>query len=174
VIGTIPLGGLIAETAMAGTVTVTCEEFAGLVTEVAITETLRSLEGSGGAVYVTEPGLGVEAGDTLPHSVAEQTTLQVTPALAGSFVTVTVNCMLLVASRGSGLCGSTSTTIAGTLTKALKAALELATAVAVIVTCKSLAGGAGAVYVVGTPLRLDDAEVLPHGAVGQETAQLTP
>jgi hypothetical protein len=174
VIGTIPLGGLIAETAMAGTVTVTCEEFAGLVTEVAITETLRSLEGRGGAVYVTEPGLSVEAGDTLPHSVAEQTTLQVTPALAGSFVTVTVNCMLLVASRGSGLCGSTSTTIAGTVTKALAAALELATAVAVIVTCKSLAGGAGAVYVVGTPLRLDDDEVLPHGAVGHETAQLTP
>jgi hypothetical protein len=94
--------------------------------------------------------------------------------LAGSFVTVTVNCKLLVASRGSGLCGSTSTTIAGTVTKALAAASELATAVVVIITCKSLAGGAGAVYVTGTPLMLESAETPPHGAVGHETAQLTP
>jgi hypothetical protein len=50
VIGTIPLGGVIAETAIAGTVTVACEEFAGLVTEVAITETVKSLDGSAGAV----------------------------------------------------------------------------------------------------------------------------
>jgi hypothetical protein len=39
---------------MEGTVTVACDEFAVLVTEVAITETLRSLGGSAGAVYVTD------------------------------------------------------------------------------------------------------------------------
>jgi hypothetical protein len=124
-------------------------------------------------VYFTEPPLSVEAGDTLPHAVAEQATLQVTPAFPGSFVTVTVNCMLLVASTGSGLCGSTSTTIAGTVTRALATASVLATAVAVTVTCKSFAGGAGAVYVTGTPLRLEG-ETSPHGGVGHETAQLTP
>lgn len=48
--GTIPLGGLTAETTMAGTVTVACDEFAVLVTDVAMTDTLRSLEGSAGAV----------------------------------------------------------------------------------------------------------------------------
>jgi hypothetical protein len=98
----------------------------------------------------------------------------VTPALLGSFVTVTVNCIVLVARTGSGFCGSTSTTIAGTVTRALATASELATEVAVTITCKSFAGGAGAVYVTGMPLRLDGAEVLPHGGAGQEIVQVTP
>jgi hypothetical protein len=50
----------------------------------------------------------------------------------------------------------------------------LATEVAVTITCKSFAGGAGAVYVTGMPLRLDGAEVLPHGGAGQEIVQVTP
>ena len=50
VIGTIPLAGLTADTAIAGTVTVVSEEVAGLVIDVAVTDTLKSLEGSGGAV----------------------------------------------------------------------------------------------------------------------------
>jgi len=62
--------------------------------------------------------------------------------------------------------------MAGTVMMALATESELATAVAVTVTCKSLAGGAGAVYVMGTPLRLEVAERVPH--VGQETVQVTP
>lgn len=112
-------------------------------------------------------------GDTVPHDVAEQVTVQVTPAFFGSFVTATVNCWGIVAST-VGFCGSTSTTIAGTVIRALAIASEFATEVAVTVTCKSLAGGSGAVYVIGTPLRLEAAETLPHGDVGQETVQLTP
>jgi hypothetical protein len=62
-----------------------------LVTEVAVTDTVRSAEGKGGAVKVTEPPLALDVGDTVPHAVAEQDTLHVTPALFGSFVTVAVN-----------------------------------------------------------------------------------
>jgi hypothetical protein len=62
-----------------------------LVTEVAVTETDRSARGTAGAVKVTDPPLAVDDGDTVPHEVAEQDTLQVTPALFGSFVTVAVN-----------------------------------------------------------------------------------
>jgi hypothetical protein len=62
-----------------------------LVTEVAITDTVRSAEGGGGAVKVTDPPLALDVGNTVPHEVAEQDTLHVTPALFGSFVTMAVN-----------------------------------------------------------------------------------
>jgi hypothetical protein len=48
--GMIPLGGLTAETTIAGTVRLIVNEFAVLVTDVAVTLTVRSLEDSGGAV----------------------------------------------------------------------------------------------------------------------------
>ena len=115
----------------------------------------------------------VVLGDTVPHELAEQVTVQVTPALFGSLVTVAVNCWVMVAITVA-VWGSTSTTIAGTVNTALATASELPTAVAVTVTCKSLAGGAGAVYVMGTPLRLEDAERLPHGGAAQEIVQVTP
>jgi hypothetical protein len=50
VMGMIPLAGRTAETAIAGTVTVAAKELAVLVTDVAVTVTVRSLEGSAGAV----------------------------------------------------------------------------------------------------------------------------
>jgi len=50
VMGTIPLGGVTVETAIAGTVTVTSKKFAVFVADVAVTATLKSLDGSAGAV----------------------------------------------------------------------------------------------------------------------------
>jgi hypothetical protein len=65
VIGNIPLAGLTAETAIAGTVTVAVPESAVLVTEVAVIETDRSLAGGAGAVQVTDPLFPLEVvGDT--------------------------------------------------------------------------------------------------------------
>ena len=69
-----------------------------LVTEVAVTVTVRSP--NVGAVYVVGVPLVVAAGDMLPHwaltyapARAEvQDTSQLTPAFAGSFATVAVTC----------------------------------------------------------------------------------
>jgi hypothetical protein len=92
-----------------------------------------------------------EVGASVPHNVGEQLTLasgrsrlQVTPAFAASFVTVAVNCCVVVATTVC-TCGSVSTTMAGTVIDALATALELETDVAVAVTCKSPSGAAGAV-----------------------------
>ena len=72
------------------------------------------------------------------------------------------------------LSGSPATVIAGTVTVAHPSARESATDVALMVTCRSLAGGAGAVYVVATPLAVDVGETLPHDPVGQDHVHLTP
>ena len=117
--------------------------------------------------------LALDVGETIPHDVSEHDTLQVTPALFGSFVTVAVNCFVIVAIT-VGLCGSTSTRIAGTVTSALATASAFATEVAVTVICTSLAGGAAAVKIVATPLTVEVGDTPPHGADEQETAQVTP
>jgi hypothetical protein len=88
---------------------------------------------------------------------------------------VTVNvkgCDMVAITRGS-VCGSTSTTIAGTVTNALAVAKLFTTEVAVTVTCRSLTGGAGAVYVEGAPLRVELGEMVPHGGDVHETVPVT-
>ena len=63
----------------------------------------------------------------------------------------------------------------GTLMAAVPDFVLSVTEVAVRVTAKSLAGGlVGAVYVTGRPLRLEEGETVPHGAVEQVTLQVTP
>jgi len=95
--GSVTLPG---ETTMAipGTLTIAAATFP-LVTEVAVTETVKSPKLGG--VYVVGAPLGVAVGDTLPHdglfTYAPETAdmhemLQVTPAFAASCVTVAVNC----------------------------------------------------------------------------------
>jgi hypothetical protein len=64
--------------------------------------------------------------------------------------------------------------MAETVITALATASEFAAEVAVTVTARSLAGGAGAVYVIGTLLRLEEAEMLPHGGAEQDMFQVTP
>lgn len=58
--------------------------------------------------------LGVEAGDTLPHGAAAQDTLQLTPALVASSVTVAVSWVVLPASTWVGF-GVTETVTPGTV-----------------------------------------------------------
>jgi hypothetical protein len=88
----IPLGGEITGTVIAGTVTVAEDDFVVSVADVAVTFTVRSLGGGGGAVYVVATPLAVEVGETVPQGAGEQDTLQVTPPLVRSLLTVAVNC----------------------------------------------------------------------------------
>jgi hypothetical protein len=84
-----------------------------------------------------------------------------------------VNCAVVVANTvAEG--GATVTVIAGTVIVDDATARELATEVAVTVTVTSLGGGAGAVYVIATPLAEEFAEIVPQGAVPQVTVQFTP
>lgn len=73
-----------------------------------------------------------------------------------------------------GSWGSMSTVISGTVITAMPIASELATDVAVTVTCKSADGAGGAVYFVATPLAVDVRDTVPHGVGEHETVQLTP
>ena len=76
----------------------------------------------------------------MPHGAAEHDTVQMTPLLVGSLVTVAVNCAVALASTVAVL-GVTETTIAG-ITMVAKADAEvLVTEVAVMVTVKSAEGG---------------------------------
>jgi len=88
--------------------------------------------------------LAVLVGFTLPHAATEQVTLQVTPLLLGSFVTVAVNWAVAVA-RTVALPGETETVMAGTVIVAEPDLVVSATEVAVRVTVRLLAGGPGAV-----------------------------
>ena len=91
---TVADGGVTA-TITDGTVKVAEEDFVVSVTEVAVTVTARLLAGGApGAAYVILSPLGVEVGDTVPHCVAEQLTVQFTPALAGSKLTDALNCVV--------------------------------------------------------------------------------
>jgi hypothetical protein len=142
--GMIALFGETAETTIAGIVTVACEDLVESETDVAVTATVKSVDGSPGAVYVIATPLAVEVGETLPQGDGEHETVHVTPLLLGSLPTVAVNCCVVPASTVA-LWGSMPTVIANTVTIAEAIAKGLATEVAVTVTVKSLAGGPGAV-----------------------------
>jgi hypothetical protein len=87
-----PLVGETADTAMAATVIVAVNDFVASDADVAVTDTVMSLGGGAGAVYVVAAPFGVEVGETLPQGEGEQDTVQVTPPLLGSLATVAVSC----------------------------------------------------------------------------------
>ena len=115
----------------------------------------------------------MEVGKTLPQDAEEHATVQVTPLFAKSLLTVAVNCWVVPATT-VGLDGSMLTVIVETVTVADAAAKVLATEVAVTMTGKSVAGGAGAVYVTAVPLAEDAGETPPQVGTPQETVQATP
>lgn len=143
------------------------------VADVAVTVTPKSLVGRAGAVYVTAAPLALDIGDTPPQVVAEQDTAHVTPPLLASLPTVAAKFWVVVAVT-SAAPGWMLTVIAGTVTVAEDIASGSPTEVAVKVTCKSLAGGGGALYVVGAPLAVLVGDTPPHGAVAHVTVQVTP
>jgi hypothetical protein len=86
--------------------------------------------------------LAVFEGATVPHGAAPQETVQLTPALLGSLITVAVNCADVPAATVCD-CGVTDTDMPETV---MFAALEIAvfaTDVAVIVTERSEVVGVG-------------------------------
>jgi len=93
--------------------------------------------------------------------------------LLRSLKTVAVSCAEVV-SRRVALEGWVVTMMAGTVMVAEDVAAGSATEIAVTVTCKLLAGGPGAVYVVATPLSVESGETLPQGAAEQVTVQMAP
>src|SRR5579862_4378974 len=79
------------------------------------------------------------------------------------------------ACRSLALCESIETEIPGTRKFTEADAAMFDTEVAVTSTFKSPAGSTvGAVYVVGAPLAVVIGEIVPHGAVGHATVQVTP
>jgi hypothetical protein len=91
--------------------------------------------------------LAVVAGETVPHGAVEQETVHLTPAFAGSLVTVAVKFPVLLGWTVAEF-GDTDTVTAGIVTVADPDFDISSTEVAVMVTFMSLAGGlAGALYV---------------------------
>lgn len=130
-----------------------------------------------GAVYVLPAPLAVFAELTVPHPGEQLVPLcvivQFAPALLASLLTVAVkSCVALMGIIPLG--GETDTVTAGTVTFAVNDLVVSVTEVAVMLTAKSLAGGAGAVYVVAAPLAVDVGETPPQGAGEQDTVHVTP
>lgn len=76
----------------AGTVTLASFDFVESLTDAAVRVTVTWAVWEAGGVNVVGCPLGVDVGDTLPHGGAEHDTVQLTPLLAESLVTVAVNC----------------------------------------------------------------------------------
>lgn len=89
---------------------------------------------------MTTAPLGDVVGETVPHSVTEQTTAQVTPLLEGSLVTAAVNWAVVPAGTMEMPLGATETLIPGTVTVAEADTVAVLTEVAVMVTTKSPSG----------------------------------
>jgi hypothetical protein len=86
--------------------------------------------------------LAVVVGETVPHGVGEQDTVQVTPLFAESLVTVAVNCDVAPACTVAVLgVTETETVLAGIVMVAEAAFDESATEVAVTVTVKAAESG---------------------------------
>jgi hypothetical protein len=112
---------------------------------------------------------------TAEHAVPPCVSVQLTPLLAGSLVTVAVNCCVRFTGRSRAPAGAIDTAMGGTVTVAAADAEGLETEVAVMVTVKLLAGGVvGAVYVVAAPLAVPVGKTEPHGVGEHDTVQLTP
>ena len=139
-----------------------------------MTVTDRSAGGGPGAVYVFGVPPGVGPAGIEPQGAGVQETLQVTPLLVGSLVTVAMNgCVLLhstLAVEGASVTCTPSTCIVPDAEIE-----ELAVDVAVKVTVRPASGGEeGAVYVVATPVCVVVGEIDPQGVGEQESAQVNP
>jgi hypothetical protein len=88
---TFAVGGA-TETPTDGTVIAAAEDLVLSAADVAVTVTIRLLAGAAaGALYMTGSPLAEDAGETVPQGAAGQLTAQVTPALAGSELTVALS-----------------------------------------------------------------------------------
>jgi hypothetical protein len=100
------LGGLLSVTAIGAfgveMVMVAVADLVESVTEVAVTVTVAGLGAPAGALYFVAAPLPVEEEEKLPHGEPPQFTLQVTPALALSLVTMAVRLVLVPASSDDG------------------------------------------------------------------------
>lgn len=132
----------VSDRAIAGTVMPAVPVAPELNTEVAVTVTSKSTVGGvAGAVYVVATPLAVFSGEIVPHGAGEHDTLQVTPLLLGSLVTVAENCVFAPACTvAEG--GETATLIPGTVMLAEAVAPLFAAAVAIRATARSPAGSA--------------------------------
>lgn len=126
-------------------------------------------------MYVVATPFSVAAGETVPHGLGSQETVQVTPLLVGSLATLATIWAAPPACTSPVLCESMETVVPGTRKLTPFAAEESVTEVAVITTFKSPVGSVvGAVYVTGVPLAVAAGEIVPHGGEPQSTAHVTP
>ena len=137
------------ETATPLIVAVAVPEMAASATEVATTVTFAFAGTPAGAVYVAGLPLGVVAGAMVPqpgeHGVPLSVSIQFTPLLLGSFVTVAVNCWVAF-TLTLAVVGATETAIAGeTVTVAAADFVASAADTAVTVTCAGVGTADGAV-----------------------------
>ena len=72
------------------------------VTEVAVTVTVAGFGAEPGALYLVAAPLAVDADEKLPHGEPPQLTVQLTPALAVSLLTMAVRLVLVPASSDDG------------------------------------------------------------------------
>jgi hypothetical protein len=133
---------------IAGTVILADAIASGSPTDVAVKVTCKSPAGGGGALYVVGAPLAVVVGETLPQGVVAQVTVQVTPFLLGSFTSVAVTWLVVLASTLVAA-GVTLTPTEGTITVAEADFVVSVVEVPVTVILMLLAGSVvGAVYVV--------------------------
>src|SRR5437660_580910 len=171
------------DTAIGGvTVAVAVADFVASAADVATTLTFGFAGTVPGAVYVAALPLEVVAGAMVPqlgeHGVPLCVSVQFTPLLLGSFVTVAVNCCVFVTST-LAVVGETDTAIGG-VTVAVAVADFVASAADVATTLTFGFAGTvpGAVYVAALPLEVVAGAIVPqlgeHGVPPCVRVQLTP
>jgi|SRR5713101_3174359 len=133
--------GAVTATEIARTVIVAEEDAAASATEVAVIVTCKS-EGGGvdGAVYVVAAPLAVVVGEIFPQGAGEHDTLQLTPLLLGSLVTVATIFGTTEPACTDEIGTVTEIMIEGTVIVTVADFVASARDVAVTVTVRSLAG----------------------------------
>ena len=131
-----------------------------------------------GAMYRIESPLAVWSGEKLPQSTVEQSVpgtdiVQLTPAFAGSFVTVATKLCPLPSSIVvvGGSMEIEMDPVMVTIADAVFVPSATEVAVSVTLSGRSLIG---AVYVVEAPLAVEAGETDPHDDVEQDTFHFTP
>jgi len=126
-------------------VRVAAADFLASATDVAVTITVDGLGTAAGAVYVIATPLAELVADRVPQVAPEQPSLQVTPALLGSLVSVAVSCCGPFTSTRPAV-GVRLTTMSDVMVTVAAANRVLSvTEVAVMVTLAGLGQVAGAV-----------------------------
>jgi hypothetical protein len=145
---TAALGATATEIGVSPTVTTADADFVPSVTDVAVSVTAVGFGTFAGAVYIVACPLPVFPGDTLPHPGEHAApfcvSVQFTPAFAGSFPIVAVNCVVAFVNTVA-VVGLSAKVIDGTVIVATCDFVGSATDVADTVTFRSLDCGVGAV-----------------------------